>query len=116
MLINGDEDAANNFTRGFYTVGSCIINYLLDRIRLEVEKCSDLQGFIFYHSIGGGTGSGLGSLLYEMLSLYDENIPKFSFPVFPSEKMSTSTVEPYNAILSLKRLVVYNDVCIVLDN
>ncbi len=36
----------------------------LDRIRILAGNCTGLQGFLF-NSVGGGTGSGLGSLLSE---------------------------------------------------
>lgn len=32
------------------------------------EKCNTLDGFLIYNSVGGGTGSGLGSLILERLS------------------------------------------------
>jgi tubulin alpha len=62
-LISGKEDAANNFARGRYTVGKDIIDSCLERLRKEAEKCEGLQGFMLFNSVGGGTGSGLGSLL-----------------------------------------------------
>ena len=39
----------------------------LDKIRKLVEKCSSFQGFLFFNSIG--TGSGFFSLLIEKLCL-----------------------------------------------
>lgn len=33
LLINGKEDAANNYARGHYTVGKDIIEEVIDRIR-----------------------------------------------------------------------------------
>lgn len=32
----------------------------MDRVRLAVDLCSNLQGFFVLHSFGGGTGSGVG--------------------------------------------------------
>lgn len=40
----------------------------MDAIRKEVDKCEDLQGFLVFSSLGGGTGGGLASLLLERLS------------------------------------------------
>lgn len=51
-----------------------ILDDVLDRIRRMSDQCDGLQGFLFTHSLGGGTGSGLGSLLLEQLSLdYGKN-------------------------------------------
>jgi hypothetical protein len=39
------------------------VESVLDVIRKEAEHADCLQGFQMSHSLGGGTGSGLGSLL-----------------------------------------------------
>uniref|UniRef100_T1IDL0 Uncharacterized protein n=1 Tax=Rhodnius prolixus TaxID=13249 RepID=T1IDL0_RHOPR len=57
QMISGKEDAANNFARGHYTIGKELIPVVLDRIRIMAESCNALQGFLIYHSFGGGTGS-----------------------------------------------------------
>jgi tubulin alpha len=69
QLISGKEDAANNYARGHYTVGKNIVDTALDRVRRLAESCKGLQGFLIFHAVGGGTGSGLGSLLMERLSV-----------------------------------------------
>ena len=69
QLINDKEDAANNYARGHYTIGRQVINRLLDRIRLLSDQCTGLQGFLIFHSFGGGTGSGFTSLLMERFVL-----------------------------------------------
>ncbi len=65
------------------------------------------------HSIAGGTGSGLGSFLLEKLN---DRYPKKliqTYSVFPnSEEVSDVVVQPYNSILSLKRLALNAD-CVV---
>jgi hypothetical protein len=63
------SDAANNYARGHYTVGKDQIDIVLDRIRKLADQCSGLQGFLIFHSFGGGTGSGFSSLLMERLSV-----------------------------------------------
>merc|ERR1712242_293466 len=69
QLISGKEDAANNFARGHYTIGKEIVDHCLDRIRKLADQCTGLQGFLVFNAVGGGTGSGLGSLLLERLSV-----------------------------------------------
>ena len=69
QLITGKEDAANNYARGHYTIGKEIVDLVLDRIRKLVDSCTGLQGFLVFHSFGGGTGSGFTSLLMERLSV-----------------------------------------------
>ena len=69
QLISGKEDAASNYARGHYTVGREMLEPALERIRKLVDDCSGLQGFLLFHSLGGGTGSGFGALLLEHLSV-----------------------------------------------
>jgi tubulin beta len=35
----------------------------MEVVRHETERCEVLQGFQLVHSLGGGTGSGLGTLI-----------------------------------------------------
>jgi hypothetical protein len=64
QLITGKEDAANNYARGHYTVGKDLIDIVLDRIRKLADQCTGLQGFLIFHSFGGGTGSGFSRSLH----------------------------------------------------
>lgn len=69
QIVSGKEDAANNYARGHYTIGKELIDVVLERIRKQTENCMGLQGFLVFHSFGGGTGSGFSSLLMERLSV-----------------------------------------------
>ncbi|KAF2360193.1 Tubulin/FtsZ GTPase domain [Trinorchestia longiramus] len=60
-LITGKEDAANNYARGHYTIGKEIVDWVVDRILKTADNCTGLQGFLIFHSFGGGTGSGFTS-------------------------------------------------------
>jgi len=116
QLITGKEDAANNYARGHYTVGKELVDITLDRIRKLAENTTGLQGFIVFHSVGGGTGSGFGSLLLERLSVDYGKKSKLDFCVYPSPQVSTSVVEPYNSVLSTHSLLEHTDVAFMLDN
>lgn len=68
------------------------------------------------HSIAGGTGSGLGSFLLERLN---DKFPKKliqTYSVFPNAQEGDVVVQPYNAMLTLKRLTNHADSVVVLDN
>src|SRR4051794_10180731 len=69
QLITGEGGAAKNYARGHYTIGEKIIDLVLDRIRMLADNCTGLQGFLIFHSLGGGTGSGFGALLLERLCI-----------------------------------------------
>jgi len=116
QLITGKEDAANNFARGHFTVGRDLLEVTLDEIRKQTEKCSSLQGFFTFHSVGGGTGSGFCSLLMEKLSDEYGRKSKFDICVYPSPRLSTSVVEPYNSVLSTHSMLEHSDVSLMMDN
>ncbi|KAE8671493.1 Tubulin alpha chain [Hibiscus syriacus] len=113
QLISGKEDAANNFARVHYTK---IVDLCLDRIRKLADYCTGLQGFLVFNAVGDGTGSGLGSLLLERLSVDYGKKSKQGFTVYPSPQVSTSVVEPYNSVLSTHFLLEHTDVAVLLDN
>lgn len=116
QLISGKEDAANNYARGHYTVGKEIIDETVDRIRRLADQCDGLQGFLLFHSFGGGTGSGFGSLLLERLSSEYSKKSKLEFTVYPSPQVSTAVVEPYNSVLSTHAMIEHSDCAFMVDN
>ncbi|XP_021512386.1 tubulin alpha chain-like 3 isoform X1 [Meriones unguiculatus] len=116
QLVNGKEDAANNYARGRYSVGSEVIELVLERTRKLAEQCSGLQGFLIYRSFGGGTGSGFTSLLMERLSVEYCKKTKLEFSVYPSPRISTAVVEPYNAVLTTHSTIEHSDCTFMVDN
>ncbi|EFC46543.1 alpha-tubulin [Naegleria gruberi] len=95
-MIGGKEDAANNFVRGCYTIGKENMDTVLERIRILSEKCDSLQGINVVNSLGGGTGSGSGTLLLDRMSIDFAKVPIHLNTVAPSPKLYDTVVEPYN--------------------
>ncbi|XP_024947220.1 tubulin beta chain [Cephus cinctus] len=115
-FISGQAGASNNWAKGHYTEGAELIDSTLDVIRREAESCDLIQGFQVLHSIGGGTGSGMGTLLIKKIrEEYPDRILK-SYSVIPSPKMSDAVVEPYNATLSVHLLIEGTDETFCIDN
>lgn len=78
----------NNWAKGHYTEGAELVDNVLDVIRKESEGCDCLQGFQLAHSLGGGTGSGMGTLLISKIrEEYPDRIMN-TFSVVPSPKVS----------------------------
>ncbi|VUZ44334.1 unnamed protein product, partial [Hymenolepis diminuta] len=116
QLITGKEDAANNYARGYYTIGKSIIDLILDQIRKLTDNCNGLQGFLVFHSFGGGTGSGFTSLLMDKLSLSYGRKAKLEFAIYPAPQISTAVVEPYNSILCTHTTLEHSDCSFMVDN
>eukprot|EP00918_Siedleckia_nematoides_P091831 GHVU01201615.1.p1 GENE.GHVU01201615.1~~GHVU01201615.1.p1 ORF type:complete len:516 (-),score=81.65 GHVU01201615.1:964-2511(-) len=115
-LVSGKEDAANCFARGIYTAGKEIVDEVLDRVRGVVNQCDSLQGFMIFHAAGGGTGSGLGSLLAHMLKGEFPRKSQLTFSIWPSPHIATAVVEPYNAVFTTHMMIEESDVDVLLDN
>ncbi|ELK02899.1 Tubulin beta-3 chain [Pteropus alecto] len=108
-FIFGQSGAGNNWAKGHYTEGAELVDSVLDVVRKECENCDCLQGFQLTHSLGGGTGSGMGTLLISKVrEEYPDRIMN-TFSVVPSPKVSDTVVEPYNATLSIHQLVENTD-------
>ncbi|XP_045623596.1 tubulin beta-1 chain isoform X2 [Procambarus clarkii] len=115
-FVFGQSGAGNNWAKGHYTEGAELVDSVIDIVRQEAEDCDCLQGFQLMHSLGGGTGSGMGTLLISKIrEEYPDRIMN-TFSVMPSPKVSDTVVEPYNATLSIHQLVENTDESYCIDN
>jgi tubulin beta len=106
----------NNWSIGHYTEGAEIVDSVLNVIRKEAESCNRLHGFNYTFSLGGGTGSGLGTLIQSKVrEEYPDRMTQ-SFNVFPSPNINHCVVEPFNAVLTVHHLVQNQDLVHVFDN
>jgi len=115
-FVFGQSGAGNNWAKGHYTEGAELIDSVLDVVRKEAEGCDCLQGFQVTHSLGGGTGSGMGTLLISKIREEYPDRMMMTFSVFPSPKVSDTVVEPYNCTLSVHQLVENADEVMVIDH
>ena len=84
----GQRGAGNNWAKGHYTEGAELVDNVIDVVRKETESCECLQGFQMTHSLGGGTGAGMGTLIIsKMREEYSDRIMN-TFSVLPSPKVS----------------------------
>ncbi|PWZ17927.1 Tubulin gamma-2 chain [Zea mays] len=108
--------AGNNWASGYHQ-GEQVVDDIMDMVDREADGSDSLEGFVLCHSIVGGTGSGMGSYLLETLNdRYSKKLMQ-TYSVFPNQ-METSdvVVQPYNSLLTLKRLTLNADCVVVLDN
>ena len=75
-FVFGQSGAGNNWAKGHYTEGAELVDSVLDVVRKEAENCDMLQGFQVTHSLGGGTGAGMGTLLISNCLLYTSPSPR----------------------------------------
>ncbi|WVO17904.1 tubulin beta chain [Cryptococcus depauperatus] len=115
-FVFGQSGAGNNWAKGHYTEGAELVDSVLDVVRREAEGCDCLQGFQITHSLGGGTGAGMGTLLISKIREEFPDRMMCTFSVVPSPKVSDTVVEPYNATLSVHQLVENSDETFCIDN
>ena len=100
-FVFGQSGAGNNWAKGHYTEGAELVDSVLDVVRKESESCDCLQGFQLTHSLGGGTGSGMGTLMISKIrEEYPDRIMN-TFSVVPSPKVINSKSNNSNLSLCL---------------
>ena len=109
-----DNHFGQVYAVGYYDEGAEVMDALCDAVRREAESCDNMQGFHVSHSLGGGTGSGLGALALEKLIEEYPNKMTNTFSVF--SKVSDVHVEPYNIVLALSQLIENSVGTYCLDN
>ncbi|KAF3830547.1 hypothetical protein GH733_004366 [Mirounga leonina] len=65
QLITGKEDAASNYAQGHYIIGKEITDPVLDQIQKLADQGTGLQGFLVFHSFGGGIAPQVSTAVVE---------------------------------------------------
>lgn len=115
QFIKGVSGAGNNWAHGHHHYGPKYCDSILEKVNKMLEECDSPQCFMFTHSIGGGTGSGLGTYIIHTLSEQYPELFKFTVTVFPSEDDDVIT-SPYNTVLALNELIDHADCVMPVDN
>ncbi|XP_014237479.1 tubulin epsilon chain [Trichogramma pretiosum] len=98
--------SGNNWAVGYYTHGLEYHDKIENSIRLAVERCDCLHGFLVTHSVGGGTGSGLGTATLKILNDMYSHVDRFVSCVYPASTQDVITA-PYNVLLATRELIEY---------
>ena len=111
-FVVDSSGSGNNWATGHYVFGPKHALWIEEVIRQQIELSDTLGSFSMIHSLGGGTGSGLGSFVLEMLAEIEPKIPRMSTVVFPSDVITA----PYNAVLALSVLSQHSTSVVCVDN
>eukprot|EP00966_Prymnesium_polylepis_P336166 7391458-Prymnesium_polylepis.2 len=111
----------NNWAMGYNGVdggggaSGSVADAALEALRWQVERCDWFSGLVLCHSIGGGTGAGLGSLLLqEARDAYPRRyITAASMSPFAAGELPLGY---YNATLALSFLQEFSDTVLLFDN
>jgi tubulin beta len=118
-FVAAQDGAGNNWAKGYFSYGAEIVEDVLDQVRRQTELCESLSAFQIMHSLGGGTGSGLGSLLLERLSEDYSDSLRFNFSILPGSTnggVSDVVTEPYNSVLAINQLIENSQAVFPIEN
>lgn len=102
--ITDVSGSGNNWAHGHHLYGPMYRDSIEEKVRFAAEQCDSLQCFLLLHSLGGGTGSGLGTFILENLGDIYPGVFRFVSCVCPSKDDDVIT-SPYNTTLALQSLI-----------
>ena len=110
------QDCRSNFFEGISQWKGGASDRIVEGIRVQTERCDALSGFLLFHSLSGGTGSGIG---VESNRFLRDEFPKqviLDHIIYPSKDSSNSVVGPYNTVFGLTQAHKQSSVSFLLDN
>eukprot|EP00036_Acanthoecidae_sp_10tr_P012996 CAMPEP_0206290352 /NCGR_PEP_ID=MMETSP0106_2-20121207/2576_1 /ASSEMBLY_ACC=CAM_ASM_000206 /TAXON_ID=81532 /ORGANISM="Acanthoeca-like sp., Strain 10tr" /LENGTH=440 /DNA_ID=CAMNT_0053720911 /DNA_START=229 /DNA_END=1548 /DNA_ORIENTATION=+ len=115
LKVSSVSGSGNNWAVGHYRYGVDYRDQIVETVRRAAEACDCLQSFMVLHSMGGGTGSGLGTSVLGMLRDEYPEVYRFVTAVFPSADDDVVT-SPYNAMLAMNQLTQHADCVLPVEN
>lgn len=115
LLLTNYPGSGNNWAEGHHAHGKEYAARIVEVVRRAVERCDHLHGFLLMFSVGGGTGSGLGTATLKLLYDYFPDVDRFVTCVYPSGHEDVVTA-PYNVLLATNILLEYATCVLPADN
>lgn len=115
QFVTSHSGSGNNWAVGHKYYGSLYAEKLTEVVRRAAELCDSLQTFFVLHSMGGGTGSGLGTYILHLLEEEFPDVYRFVVTVCPSADDDVIT-SPYNSILAMRELSLHADCVLPVEN
>ncbi|XP_002739740.1 tubulin epsilon chain-like [Saccoglossus kowalevskii] len=115
QLITDVSGSGNNWAVGHMMYGQQYREEITESIRRAAEQCDCLQCFFVLHSMGGGTGSGVGTSVLSLLSDEFPDVYRFVTAVYPSAEDDVIT-SPYNSVLAMHQLTQHADCVLPVEN
>ncbi|XP_025921320.1 tubulin epsilon chain isoform X2 [Apteryx rowi] len=115
QLITDVSGSGNNWAVGHKLYGCQYRENIVEKLRKTAEHCDCLQCFFVIHSMGGGTGSGLGTFVLNLLEDEFPEVYRFVTSVYPSSEDDV-IISPYNSVLAMKELNEHADCVLPIEN
>ena len=114
-MTHGKDSASRSFGRAYQAHVDTRLAIVLDRVQRLIDK-HPIDGFLVFHSLAGGTGSGLGAKLVEQLAAHHAKKSIVTVSLLPSVEAQGSPLDPINAALALARIRAKASMCLLADN
>lgn len=115
QLLTDVSGSGNNWAVGNLTYGSAYRESIVNKLRKAAEHCDCLQCFFLIHSMGGGTGSGLGTRVLRLLEEEFPDVCRIVTAMYPSAEDDVIT-SPYNSVLAMRELTEHADCVLPVEN
>lgn len=114
--VTGNGPIKPIWAYGYCSDGLALAERTMPEIQMMIGQCGGDCVIWVIHTLGGGCGSGVGSLLLDMLAEQNPDVPRISIAVLPSEKVCDEICQPYNAGLALDHILSSAHQCVLVDN
>lgn len=117
-FIYGQSGSGNNWSYGFNIHANNICEHFLNIINRELEKNEtkeSIDNILLFHSLAGGSGSGISSYLSYILKDEYPKINLFNICVLPY-MFGEISVQSLNSVLCLSSLYDVSDCVILFEN
>ena len=94
-FLSSDRRVPEKWAKSHSTEVARLIDFILHMVRMETKGCDCLC-----HSLGGGTGSAMGTRLISKVREEQSDRITETFTIILSPKASDTAVEPYNTMPS----------------
>jgi len=115
VVCQSGGGSANNWAYGYTINSRRLSNAVLNVTRQEIEKLDRSQGFLLLLGSAGGTGSGIGSHVVELLREEYETKPIVATIVLPFTFGEVCT-QNYNTVLTLAKFSDRADLSVLFEN
>ncbi|XP_011700951.1 PREDICTED: tubulin delta chain-like isoform X2 [Wasmannia auropunctata] len=115
VVCQSGGGSANNWAYGYTINSRRLSNAVLNVTRQELERLDRPQGFLLLLGSAGGTGSGLGSRMVELLREEYETKPIVAAIVLPFTFGEVCT-QNYNTVLTLAKFSDRADLSVLFEN
>lgn len=109
------KGSGNNWASGYCRHGGRASEELMEMVQRQVERCDRLDGFLVLMSVAGGTGSGVGTKMTEVLNdAYPSSVVanQIIWPYSSGEVI----VQDYNTVLTTAHLQKASDIVLLMHN